>query len=84
LVGSVPNNYGSIGRGYTALTNIFGSTHHVSAYPTDRWIGIFEGAGFRARRMFGELPICPDYTIPIYSLDCYDKSFNFMFVWEKP
>lgn len=82
LIGSVPNNHGAIGKTHTRLTNLFDRTH-VSTYPTERWLAIFQTAGFRPRRLYGELLLGPRRSIPVLGPRWMDRSFNFMFVWEK-
>ena len=54
LIGSMPNNFGLVGRCVTGLTNYFDRTH-VSTLTPAAWRALFDQAGFRQVDFFGEV-----------------------------
>ncbi len=82
LIGSVPLNYAVLGSIHTMLTNIFDPTH-VSTFPPKRWRSLFEQAGFRMVRFFGELTLGKNRHIYVREPLWPYLSFNLMFVCKK-
>ncbi len=82
LMGSVPLNYAVLGSIHTLLTNIFDPTH-VSTFNPEKWRGLFEQAGFRMVRFFGELTIGQNRHIYVREPLWPFLSFNLMFVCRK-
>jgi 2-polyprenyl-3-methyl-5-hydroxy-6-metoxy-1,4-benzoquinol methylase len=82
LIGSVPLNYGIIGRLNTALTNIVDRTH-ISTYPPGDWRILFQESGFSKIQLFGEVTLSKNKSIYIRHRYWPYVSFNLMFVCQK-
>lgn len=65
-VGSVPNNWGLVGRVATGLMNLFDRTH-CSTYPPHRWRALFEKSGFGRVSFFGEAVLSMNHGLFIKS-----------------
>jgi 2-polyprenyl-3-methyl-5-hydroxy-6-metoxy-1,4-benzoquinol methylase len=83
LVGSVPNNFGLVGRSVTLLENFFDRTH-VSTYPPAVWQSLFQEAGFRVVEFFGETTFGRNHSIYLHKKPAWPyMSFNLMFLCSK-
>jgi hypothetical protein len=82
MIGSVPLNYGIIGRLNTALTNIVDRTH-IATYPPGDWRILFQESGFSKIQLFGEVTLSKNKSIYIRHRYWPYVSFNLMFVCQK-
>ena len=82
LIGSVPNNFGLVGRISTALTNFFDRTHKFTP-PPKRWFEILKQAGFKNINFFGEITFSNDNVVYIKSNLWKYLSFNLIFICTK-
>jgi 2-polyprenyl-3-methyl-5-hydroxy-6-metoxy-1,4-benzoquinol methylase len=82
LIGSVPLNYGLIGKFYTLITNIVDRTH-ISTYTPERWKVLFQNAGFSEIRFFGEVAIGKNRNVYVRHRYWPFVSLNLMFVCQK-
>jgi SAM-dependent methyltransferase len=82
LIGSVPNNYGLVGSLVTRLGNFFDRTH-VSTYPPAVWRVLFQEAGFRVVKFFGETTFGRNHSIYLRKRVWPYVSFNLMFTCLK-
>lgn len=82
VVGSVPHNYGFVGRLHTSFTNFIDKTH-VSTYPPDHWQALFKQAGFKNLSFFGEIMLGRNLNKYIQNRYWRHISFNLIFLCEK-
>ncbi|MCD6576622.1 MAG: class I SAM-dependent methyltransferase [Anaerolineaceae bacterium] len=82
FIGSVPYNATLIGKGYTALTNIFDPTH-CSTYPPHRWDFLFKKIGFKKISYFGEVLLGKNLNAYLKNRYWNFLSLNMMFLCEK-
>jgi 2-polyprenyl-3-methyl-5-hydroxy-6-metoxy-1,4-benzoquinol methylase len=82
LIGSVPNNFGIIGKFNTLLTNFFDRTHK-STYTPAKWMKILKNAGFKKIRFFGEVTFSNHNVMYIKSNLWKYLSFNLIFICTK-
>jgi 2-polyprenyl-3-methyl-5-hydroxy-6-metoxy-1,4-benzoquinol methylase len=82
LIGSVPLNYGLIGKLHTWITNIVDRTH-VSTYTPEKWKELFQDTGFSNIRFFGEVTIGKNRNIYVRHRYWPFISFNLMFICQK-
>ncbi len=82
FVGSVPNNFGIIGKLFTVITNILDRTHR-STFSTDKWINLMNLTGFNSNHFFGEWVITRNMTYYVKSKLWKYVSHNFIFLCYK-
>jgi 2-polyprenyl-3-methyl-5-hydroxy-6-metoxy-1,4-benzoquinol methylase len=82
LFGSVPNNFGPVGRLATLLSNTFDRTH-VSTFTPETWKRIFSHAGFQKIDFFGELNFGPNRSRYLRGGFWPYLSYNLMFICRK-
>ena len=80
MIGSVPNNFGVIGKLATRMSNF--DTTHISVYSPERWDKVFRNNGFCEISYFGEIML---YRIGKYLKTKHWRylSFNLIFICEK-
>ncbi|MFA5925513.1 MAG: class I SAM-dependent methyltransferase [Parcubacteria group bacterium] len=82
LFGSVPNNFGVIGKIATKFSNKIDKTH-CSTYIPSVWKKHFSDAGFKSIIFFGETPIGRNRNIYLKNKLWKYFSFNLIFVCKK-
>jgi len=82
IVGSVPNNFGLIGRLFTQIVNILDKTH-CSTYPPIYWNTLFRKMKFRRTTYFGEITTGGKFNIFIKNSFWRYVSFNLIFICKK-
>ena len=82
IIGSVPNNFGLIGKMATSVMNFVDRTH-CSVHPPGYWHSAFEEAGFKKIYFFGE--VLKNRNSNMYVKNKFWKylSFNLVFVCRK-
>lgn len=82
VIGSVPNNFGLVGKMATSAMNFVDRTHR-SVYKPDYWHSAFEEAGFQKIIFFGE--VLKNRNSNYYVKNRFWKyiSFNLMFLCKK-
>lgn len=82
LMGSVPNNFGVVGKSATLISNIIDRTH-CSTYPPHVWNGYFTEESFRDISFFGEIMIGRNNNFYIKNKFWKFLSFNLIFICKK-
>lgn len=82
IIGSVPNNYGLIGRLSTRLTNFFDRTHRFTPAPKT-WHTIFNRAGFAKIKFLGEFTLSRNIARYLDFTGWGHFSFNLVFICHK-
>ena len=82
LIGSVPNNYGIIGRLSTKLTNIFDHTHKFTPSPKI-WHQMFQRSGFARINFLGEFTLTKNISRYLNFTGWPHFSFNLVFICHK-
>jgi 2-polyprenyl-3-methyl-5-hydroxy-6-metoxy-1,4-benzoquinol methylase len=83
IIGSVPNNFGLIGKIATQIYNAADKTH-CSVYPLNQWCMLLEKTGFKKITFFGEI-VALGRNSNMYIKNGLWKyvSFNLMFLCNK-
>jgi len=82
LIGSVPNNFGIIGKTFTYISNLIDKTHR-STYSPNVWNKYFHEAGFEKIIFFGEIPVGRNRNFYIKNKIWRYLSFNLVFICKK-
>jgi len=82
LIGSVPNNFGIIGKTFTYISNLIDKTHR-STYSPNVWNKYFHEAGFEKIIFFGEIPVGRNRNFYIKNKFWRYLSFNLVFICKK-